>query len=60
MKLWLVFSITSLSILQCLCGAITKFSDGSGVTVSIFIFALFYHGFQYYVVWTEMYCSNNI
>jgi len=36
MKLWLILSIASYSILECFPGAITEFSD-SEVSVSIFI-----------------------
>jgi Na+/melibiose symporter-like transporter len=50
MKPWLIFSLASILILECLCGAITKFSDDSKVTVSIFVFILFKYGFQYHVI----------
>lgn len=60
MKLWLIFFVTSLSILECLSGAITQFSDDSGEHVSIILFALFYYDFRYHVIQTEMYCSNVI
>lgn len=50
MKSWLIFSLGSILISECLCGAITTFSNDSKVTVSIFVFALFYYGFQYHVI----------